>query len=258
MIKTTPEQWEELKTALSEGNVKKNEKLWNFLIGSILTHSEDREKFVRKFTDDLVSIGDEFDVWYESQPIPPRERTGNTHFDLSFGGIKGRSGTASGIEYDLDGESWVCFVEGKLFSDCSTRVRYDPLRNQLVRIIENLLCFQKEGEFPDRLYFTLLTPRLFRENKNSKLYGYKMHEYRDEEKILEDIRSCRLEKRSREYWEYPEIEERLKRLELGWITYEEILEEEYGLQGLDVTDFDNRELEFLKDTIWKSLKEIQD
>jgi len=247
MIKTTPEQLEELKTALGEGNVKKNEKLWNFLIGSILTDSEDRERFVRKFIDDSVKVGDGFDVWYESQPIPPRERTGNTHLDLSFGGIKGRSGTASGIEYDLDAESWVCFVEGKLFSDCSTRVRHDPLRNQLVRVIENLLGFQKDGDFPDELYFTLLTPKLFRENKRSKLYGYKMQEYQDEENILRDIRSCRLEKRSRENWEYPEIEERLGQLKLGWITYEEILGVEYRLGELDVTDLDVEELEFFKE-----------
>jgi len=253
MIKTTPEQLEELKTAVIEGNVKKNEKLWNFLIGSMLTDSEGREKFVRKFTDDSVKVGNEFDVWYESLPIPPRERTGNTHLDLSFGGIKGRSGTASGIEYDTNGESWVCFVEGKLFSDCSTRVRYDPLRNQLVRVIENLLCFQNDSDFPDELYFTLLTPRLFRDNKRSKLYGYKMQEYRDKHNILKDIRSCRLEKRSREYWGYPEIEERLERLELGWVTYEEILEEEYGLEELDVTDLDEEELEFFKKQMFEKI-----
>ncbi len=257
MIKTTSEQLKELKTAVIEGNVEKNEKLWNFLIGSILTNSEDREKFVRKFTDDSVKVDDGFDVWYESQPIPPRERTGNTHLDLSFGGIKRRSGTASGIEYDPNGESWVCFVEGKLFSDCSTQVRHDPLRNQLVRVIENLLYFQKDGDFPDEVYFTLLTPRLFQENKNSKLYGYKMQEYRNEDNILKDIRSCRLEKRYRDNWEYPDIEERVGLLKLGWVTYEEILEEEYGFEGLDVTDLDQEELEFFKEIIWKSLKEIQ-
>jgi len=256
LINTTKEQYKELKTKLADGNVKDNEKLWNFLIASILDKNDNKSRYIRKFTN--ISVTDDgFDIWFESQPLPPREDEGNTALDFSFGDIRGRDVTDSGIEYDETENSWVCFVEGKLFSDCSTRVRKDPLRNQLIRIIENLLCFQKDGDFPDELYFTLLTPRLFQENKKSKLYGYKMQEYRDEGNILKDIRSCRLEKRYRDNWEYPDIDERLRQLELEWVTYEEILEEEYGFEGLDVTDLDQEELEFFKEIIWKSLKEIQ-
>ncbi len=179
------------------------------------------------------------------KPLPPRELEGNTQLDVALGSIQNRDSTDSGIEFNPSG-SWVCFVEGKLFADCSTRVRYDPLRNQLIRIIENLLCFQKEGDFPDKLYFTLLTPRFFKENKQPKLYGYKMQEYRDEQNPLSDIESCRLEKRSRRSWGYPDIEERVGRLGLRWVTYEEILEEEYELEELDVTDLDEGELDFFR------------
>ncbi len=249
MIETTDEQLDELKTKLQEGNVRENEKLWNFLIASILDDAKDRSSYVSRFTDDSV-IDDGSDIWFESKPLPPRKGEGNTVLDFSFGDIKGRGKTKSGIEYDEREDSWVCFVEGKLFSDCSTRVRKDPLRNQLIRIIENLLCFQSKGEFPDELYFTLLTPRLFKENRRSKLYCYKMLEYWDEESdavrkenILRDIGLCRNERRDQPSWRYPDIEGRLDRLKIRWVTYEEILEEEYGLEGLDVTDLGDEDLE---------------
>ncbi len=262
MIKTTDEQWIELKTKLQKGNVRENEKLWNFMIASILDEAKDRSRYVSRFTDDSVT-DDGFDIWFESKPLPPRKGEGNTALDFSFGDIKRRGKTKSGIEYDESEDSWVCFVEGKLFSDCSTRVRKDPLRNQLIRIIENLLCFQSKGEFPDKLYFTLLTPKLFKQNKRSKLYCYKMQEYWDEESdtvrrnnILRDIGLCRNERRDQPGWGYPDIEGRLDRLRIRWVTYDEILEEEYELEGLDLTDLDDEELEMFKDELERSVEGI--
>jgi len=260
MVKTTSNQFRELKRKLANGKVRENEKLWNFLIASILDKKNNKSRYIRKFTDDLVTE-DGFDIWFESQPLPPREDEGNTALDFSFGDIKRRGYTKSGIEYDLVEDSFVCFVEGKLFSDCSTRVRKDPLRNQLIRIIENLLCFQSKGKFPDKLYFTLLTPKLFKNNKGSKLYCYKMQEYWDEESdavrrdnILRDIGLCRNERRDKLSWRYPDIHERLDRLNISWVTYEEILEEEFDMDGLDLTDLEEGELEGFKEEMGRRIE----
>jgi hypothetical protein len=88
-------------------------------------------------------------------------------------------------------DSWVCFVEAKYLADAAGSVTHAPLRNQLTRVIENLLCFQAGGTHPSRLHFALLTPQLFRDHPKVRLYGYKLHDYYDRDAILEDIESLR-------------------------------------------------------------------
>jgi hypothetical protein len=135
---------------------------------------------------------------------------------------------AAGIAYGThEPASWICFVEAKCFSDCSPAVSYDPLRNQLAQVIENALCFQHEGEFPERVFFTLLTPRFFKEHPNSRLYGYKMREYADPEKLLADIELSRILVRNDAGYLYPQnLRERLKVLQLNWGCYEDMIEGE--------------------------------
>lgn len=246
MLKTSDKQLREVKEAINNGNIERNEKIWNYLIGTILQESCDRNKYLKKFVGDSINIPDELKICFEAQPLPPREEESNTQLDLALGAIKRRGNTDSGIEFDRDQNySWVCFVEGKLYADCSTQVTNDPLRNQLVRIIENLLCFQGKGDFPDNLVFTLLTPRFFKENDHAKLYGYKMKEYKDKEKILRDIRASRNDKRKRGEWEYPVLEDRLNRFELRWVTYEEILEDEFGFDELDLTNLEKEQIKLV-------------
>ena len=211
-------------------------------MANILSNSLNRNHYIELFCNKEIGIDSDLDVWYESKPIPPRKgesgkSEGNTKLDLAFGNIRLRKNTQSGIEYDPERKgSWVCFVEGKLLSDSSTRVSYDLLRNQIIRVIENLLCFQKDGKFPQDLFFTLLTPRLFRENPESKLYGYKMGEYKNPKNIMDDIKLSSILERYQEGWNYPgDLEDRIKLLKINWVTYEEIFEKEYGITGLDLT-----------------------
>jgi hypothetical protein len=180
--------------------------------------------------------------WFEAEPIPPRQgkarnTEGNTMVDLAFGHIGQRGKTGSGIEYGpARPNSWVCFVEAKCLSDCSTTVRYDPLRNQLARVIENLLVFQhREGTFPARLIFTLLTPGLFKDNPTARLYGYKFNDYKnDVSKLRADIESCKIPTRIGPLYGFPkELKPRLDALTFHWATYEELLEPQFGA-GLDI------------------------
>ena len=172
--------------------------------------------------------------------ILERKKSGNperTHVDLAFGNIKKRGDTEAGIEfYQNKKESWVCFVEAKLDKDVRTGTTHDDKRNQIIRIIDNLICFQKDDKFPQNLFFALLTPKLFRENPKSKLYGYKMNEYKTPKDILDDIKKSQIPERRQKNWCYPEdLEDRIKMLKITWITYEEIFEKEYEIMGLDLT-----------------------
>jgi hypothetical protein len=54
-----------------------------------------------------------------------------------------------------------------------------------------------------------------------------MQEYEDREKILEDIEKCSIEKRDDGGFVYPNLEKRLGRLKLIWVSYEELLETEF-------------------------------
>jgi len=242
LIRTTDAQKDEIRKAIKSNKFYRIEKVWNFLVADILSNSLNRNHYMELFCNKEIEIDSYLDIWYESEPLSPRKgksgnSEGNTKLDLAFGNIKNRGNTKSGIEYDPEKKgSWVCFVESKLFSDCSTNVSHDPLRNQIIRVIENLLCFQKDSKFPQNLFFTLLTPRLFRENPKSKLYGYKMDEYKNPKDILDAIRTSPIPERYKGNWCYPEdLEDRIKLLKITWITYEEIFEKEYEIMGLDLT-----------------------
>lgn len=243
MIHTTNNQKAEIRKVIESNKFYRNEKVWNFLIADILSNSMNRNYYIKLFCNNSIKIESKIDIWYEAEPISPRKgkrgnSEGNTKLDLAFGNIKRRGKTDAGIEYNSkEKSSWLCFVEAKLFSDCSTLVSYDPLRNQIIRVIENLLCFQGGREFPQNLFFTLLTPRLFRDNPKSRFYGYKIDEYEDPKNIIKDIGLSPIPERRQRNWCYPDhLKDRTKLLKITWITYEEIFEKEYDIIKLDLTN----------------------
>lgn len=239
-IKTTKTQEKELIKNIDRTKIKNNEKVWNYLVAHLISNSNNKEEYINKICGDNIKTNNQNQIfWYEPEPIPPRMGEGNTKLDLALGDIKLRDDTKLGIEYNPSQKnSWVCFIEGKYLSDCSTNVSNDPLRNQIVRIIENLLCFQTNGQFPSKLYFTLLTPRKFKSNPYTRLYGYKMNEYQNNEKLKNDINLSRLAKRNKpNKWLYPsDINKRIKHLSLNWVTYEDIIEKELDIPEIDLTD----------------------
>lgn len=245
MIRTTQKQKQEIYNAIAKGDFLNNEKVWTYLIADILTNSKNAMEYYRLFCEPQLDITDErLDIWFEAQPLSPRKgrrgnSEGNTLLDLAFGNIKRRASKEAGIEYKLNNNtSWVCFVEAKCLSDCSDSTSHDPLRNQITRDIENLLCFQNRSQFPKNLYFTLLTPKFFKNHWNSKLYGYKITRYQEnKDAIIEDINLSAIPKREQNGWHYPtKIEDRIKALQINWLCYEQILEIEYGLENIDIVE----------------------
>ncbi|MGE5480365.1 MAG: hypothetical protein ACM3U1_08060 [Chloroflexota bacterium] len=90
------------------------------------------------------------------------------------------------------------FIEAKVLSDISPSITYDVMRNQIARNLDVMLTDSpgsedhtvKKSTKPeerkslskkidkDNSLFLLLTPRVFKENPGSRLYGYKMREYK--------------------------------------------------------------------------------
>ncbi len=263
-ISTTDNQKKEIHKAIQSGNYAHNEKVWTYFVAHLILNSKNKKQLLEKFLGGN-SIKEpcvkEMEIWYEAQPISPRKGVsgnseGNTCLDMSFGAIKKREETDGGIEFSpKKGCTWACFIEAKVLSDCSTDVSYDPFRNQITRVIENLVTFQNAKEkssYPNPCYFTLLTPRAFKERPYSKLYGYKYFEYHDWQRIEQDFELCCIDKRKESRWEYPKyISKRLSTLKLNWVTYEEIIEQELGITNFDL-------LEFIKVKNRKEQKEIMD
>ncbi len=245
MIQTTARQVNAIRGKLSRPFSGLDEKLWTYFVANILDRAADQGPYLEQLCRERVFCPGHLDPWLECQPISPRKGTrggeneANTRIDLSIGAIRRREGTDGGIAFDNSARSpfrWACFVEGKgPDRDCDFKSEHDWLRNQLERDIESLLSFQDHGTFPDRLYFTLLTPRLCRRHPRSRLYGYRMEEYlKDSALLIPDIIRCTIPVRDDGDQEYPLLPGRLERLKLTWLSYEDIFEQAFGLRDLDI------------------------
>jgi hypothetical protein len=73
--------------------------------------------------------------------------------------------------------------EAKVLSDCSCQVTFDARRNQVARNIDVMLDPNSglpeplSHRDPERTLFALLTPRMFRDDPRSRMYGTLMAEY---------------------------------------------------------------------------------
>jgi len=234
VIRTSEPQKVEMEQAAGRGNLRWNEKVWTLLVADAIERSPNKANLISDMCGAAIPVTGPLDLWFEAQPLSPRGgrsyiSEGNTHLDLALGHVCERHGTDGGIRYGPHRPgAWVCFVEAKCLSDCSVRVTFDPLRNQLARVIENLLCFQTDGAFPERLFFTLLTPRLFKDNpagRRSRLYAYKMAEYREHPELLvEDLNACCIPRRDPAI----DLEERVSRLSVNWVTFESMLQPDWN------------------------------
>jgi len=208
-----------------------DEQLWTFLVAC--GYAIAAEEGVRRLT--IALTGSDYDVpsnpkvWFEVLPIPPhkREEEGETHLDLALGTIAVRQGTRSGIELDDVESPWICFCEMKWYSDISCGVSHDVHRNQLGRLIENALCFQRSGRYADKVHVTLVTPEVFRDARpKSRLYQYKFEEYSaNPASLIADLDACILGKNEQPGWSYPaDLARRVTSLSLRWATYDELFE----------------------------------
>lgn len=107
-------------------------------------------------------------------------------------------------------------IEVKVLSDISYEITYDTMRNQIARNIDVMLeenrglCYPLDKRDPHKTLFLLITPKLFKDNPSSRLYGDKFSEYKINPKFL----SADLPHRKNCDWQ--NISSRL-----GWLTWED-------------------------------------
>ena len=210
---------------LPDGSGKLNkEETWTFLAacGYAICGAAGVERLAQLLTcrSDL-HLPEDSKIWLEYRPMTPRKGEGRTHLDMALGTIVAENGTKGGIELASNSgpSSWICFCEMKWESDISQGVANDESRNQLVRVIESALYFQKRRMFAEVVYVALVTPAVFREKYDgAKLYQRKFNEYKtNNHNILEDLQSCSLKPRDNF-----DPSERIEALGLRWKTFDEL------------------------------------
>ena len=107
-------------------------------------------------------------------------------------------------------------IEAKVLSDISYEITYDTMRNQIARNIDVMLeenkglCPPLDKRDPEKTLFLLITPKLFKDNPSSRLYGYKFCEYKtNPNSLLNDLPH-------RENCDWQNISNRL-----GWLTWKD-------------------------------------
>jgi len=106
--------------------------------------------------------------------------------------------------------------EAKALADISYQVSFDAMRNQIARTIDVML--ERNANLPEPLslrrpehtLFAMLTPEIFRQNPQSRLYGWLLDEYRSNPAALAQDLS------HRQSVDWPEIARRI-----GWLTWED-------------------------------------
>jgi hypothetical protein len=136
--------------------------LTEVLTGLVPSHAAASEPLHGTEAGSALAMAAEGRMWLEAMPIPSLKREGNTHVDLALGTIARRDNTDSGIELAGVKSPWVCFCEMKWCADISPDVKHFVHRNQLLRVIENALCFQTNGRCADQVFVTLVTPAYLR------------------------------------------------------------------------------------------------
>ncbi len=126
------------------------------------------------------------------------------------------------------------FLEAKFLSDISGQITYVPVRNQLARNIDCIIDVMTDGgsdlEGLHDFWFVLLTPGIFRiedyggscdspiacfQPTRSRFYCYKMLDYLQPEELRRDLPHVDMSDR-----QWREVSRRI-----GWMTYEEIVEQ---------------------------------
>jgi hypothetical protein len=227
---------------------------WTFIVASAYAiDGDDGCKSLLKTVSDQQlpdnSENEPFPIWSKYSPYTckdPRSGRGSKAKiipDLAFGNFVERENTEAEIVYvpPPKGNGWICFVEIKLLEDISGDSTDNPTYNQLAKYIKGALNFHEycdgnEKKYPENIHITLITPKKFMINPHSRLYGYKFEDYRNKDtktinvnNIKDDIPDIA----ENEYFDdifclnlltESGIDDRLKKLKLHWIPYENLLD----------------------------------
>ena len=161
-----------------------DEKLWTFILaaGYAMSGPKGVSDLFCELTDcktreTKTSLG----ICLEGRPQSPRKGEDRSHIDLAIGDFEKEDATKSGIKLIEHNSSFRQFVfcEMKWYSDISVKTAKDKRRNQLTRIIESALIFNKDPiRHHENICVSFVAPALFMNSEaKSRLYRYKLDEY---------------------------------------------------------------------------------
>jgi hypothetical protein len=205
-------------------NLMPKEVVWTFLVAK--KYENNQQALVKKLCGVDEPIPEDSRIWLEAYLHPTRMRQEEVKYwrsraDLSVGCLEFAKARDSQIQSNGD---WICIAEAKWYDDIHPNSKF-PNILQYSQIIEHaLLMHDKDGNFPKRVYVTLITPKYFKDNQgkfSKRNYWQKYHDYQTSRTLLEnDLRLCPLT-----FLSHDEeiLLERVKSLTLNWVTFEELL-----------------------------------
>ena len=218
----------QIKPAIKKNNLTA-EVVWTYIVAR--KYEKDQNKLVEKLCGRSETLPTNSKIWLETYLYPTRIRQEEKDFwksraDLSVGHIELATGRKSQIR---SSGSWVCIAESKWFDDIHQNPKF-PEISQLSQLIDHaLLIHGKKGNFPERVYVTLITPQYFKDRLgrfSERNYWNKYQDYKKDIKLLEkDLALCPL---SFLKHDLETLINRISVLNLNWVTFEELL----GLSNL--------------------------
>ena len=201
------------------------EVVWTYLVAR--KYQDNQSELVKKVCGVEESLPIDSKIWLEAYLYPTRQKNEEvkcwrSRADLSIGHLK--CVDTRNLQIQANGE-WVNIVEAKWYDDIHPNSKYPEIL-QLSQLIDHaLLLHDGAGNFPERVYVTLLTPQYFKDQKeqcSARKYHEKFEKYTNSPSALKhDLKLCPLT-----FLDHS-IEillDRVDSLILRWITFEELLD----------------------------------
>jgi hypothetical protein len=214
----------QIRPAIQNNNLKA-EVVWTYLVAR--KYENDHQALVDKLCGTGEQLPRNSKIWLETYLYPTRIRKEENkcwkiRSDLALGHLELSKNKDSQIQSNGD---WICIAESKWFDDIHPNSKFPEIL-QLSQIIDHaLLLHDKNGDFPKRVYVTLITPNYFKERLgdfSDRLYWDKYNDYKFEpEKLEEDLRLCPLPFLKHDV---ETLIDRISALTLRWVTFEELLD----------------------------------
>jgi len=207
-----------------KSNDMKKEIVWTYLVAR--RYEKDLKTLSKILCGQDEEIHNNSKIWLEAYLHPTRTRQDEVRYwrsraDLSVGHLESVENRELQIRSNGD---WVCLCESKWFEDIHENSKFPEIL-QFSQLIEHaILLHDKEGNFPKRVYITLITPRYFRDQLGTfsqRKYFKKYHDYKSSKELLEkDLRLCPLPFLKHDI---NILISRIGALKFNWITFEELL-----------------------------------
>lgn len=213
----------QIKPAILNNNLNA-EIVWTYIVARIF--EKDQLKLAEKLSGYSEILPKNPRIWLETYLYPTRIRQEEVKYwrsraDFSIGNLELAADRESQIQSN---GSWICIAESKWFDDIHQNPKFPEIL-QLSQLIEHaLLIHDKKGNFPERVYVTLITPRYFKDQLgqfSERNYWKKYRDYTADKKILEkDLGLCPLPFLKHDL---ETLTNRISVLKLNWVTFEELL-----------------------------------